>query len=98
MSFVLVQAQHHSIKTHHNACSATAEQNLPNIETMTAHTGPALNWYALFGKLPSSTSSFTTTNPLAHSTNALSRNRKRVFSEDFSVLHQDDYGLIQWGR
>ncbi|MCJ1349920.1 hypothetical protein MMC31_008163 [Peltigera leucophlebia] len=52
---------------------------------MTAvHTEPALNRHASFDNLSGSRSSFKTTTP-----NALSRNCKRVFSEDFSLLHQD---------
>ena len=46
----------------------------------------ALNRHASFDNLSGSRSSFKTTTP-----NALSRNRKRVLSEDFSLLHQDDF-------
>lgn len=45
----------------------------------------------VFGSLPGSTSSFKTATSPAHSTKALPHHRKRVFSEDFSSLHQDDF-------
>ena len=81
--------------THHNASSPTEgtkpARTKDNIATLTAvHTAPALNKYASFGDLSGSTSSFKTAHPPRHSTNALSRNRKRNLSEDFSLLFQDD--------